>query len=78
MGMWNMTVVGSGAHHNFKKERRPWGDGSTQECLVPDGKGGYERTIDFDADMLFREFVEKLRAKGHCIEHASFTHGGRE
>jgi hypothetical protein len=80
MGMWNMTVLGTGAHHNFKQEKRAWteGDGSEQMCLVPDGKGGYARTIDYDADLLFTQFVEKLRALGHQIEHASFTHGGRD
>jgi len=30
-----------------------------------------------DADRMTKEFVEKL-AKHHIIEHATFTHGGKE
>jgi hypothetical protein len=70
MGNWNMTVTGVGAHHNYKRD--------AAGKLVTDGNGGYERTIDYDADVLFSEFVAKLRAAGHQIQHASFTHGARE
>ena len=70
MGQWNMTVIGTGAHHNFKK-----GDDGK---FIEDGKGDYLRTIDYDADQLFKEFVAKLEAAGHIITHASFTTGIRE
>ncbi len=84
MGMWNMTVLGTGCHHNFKQKALEEGDPNPHnwplgtKVLVPDGKGGYERTVESDADAMFKEFVEKLKAAGHSISHASFTHGGRE
>ena len=31
-----------------------------------------------DANRLFERFVAELRAAGHTIAHASFTHGGRQ
>lgn len=32
--------------------------------------------IDYDANKMAAEFVEKLRAAGHTVVAASFTHGG--
>ena len=32
---------------------------------------------DVDADLMAKEFVALLRSKGHTIEHASFTYGGK-
>lgn len=31
-----------------------------------------------DANCMAAQFTDKLKAAGHNIEHASFTHGGRE
>lgn len=31
-----------------------------------------------DANRMARRFVEELRNAGHTVEHASFTHGGRD
>lgn len=52
MGNWNMTIIGTGAHHNA------------------DNPG--------DADRVLSETVKKLKDAGHNVEHASFTHGGRD
>ena len=70
MGQWNMTIMGTGAHHNFEQDK--------EGKLIEDGKGDYLRRIDYDADALFKEFVAKLEAAGHIITHASFTSGMRE
>lgn len=32
---------------------------------------------DIDADLAAKEFVEKLKAQGHTIEHAEFTSGSK-
>lgn len=31
-----------------------------------------------DANRMAATFVDELKAAGHNVEHASFTHGGRE
>lgn len=31
-----------------------------------------------DANQLMAEFVKKLKADGHTVEYATFTHGGRD
>jgi len=31
-----------------------------------------------DANRMAAKFVDDLKAQGHNVEHASFTHGGRE
>lgn len=31
-----------------------------------------------DANQLLSEFVKKLKAAGHTVEYATFTHGGRD
>ena len=31
-----------------------------------------------DADLMVKEFVDKLKAAGHYIEHASFHMGGKD
>ncbi len=76
MGCWNMTVVGVGAHHNHEY------DGDPHRLIREDGPAGQirykSRIPDQDANKLFEEFVDKLRAAGHSIEHASFTHGARD
>lgn len=76
MGMWNITILGTGAHHNYKTVTKEV-DGRVEiNHLVPDGKGDFVRTVEGDADLLFKEFVEKLKSLGHSISHASFTVGG--
>lgn len=52
MGNWNITIIGTGAHHN------------------QDHAG--------DANKIFKETVEKLKEAGQNVEHASFTHDGRD
>lgn len=34
--------------------------------------------IDYDANKMAAEFVEKLRAAGHSVTSATFTHGGSD
>jgi Asp-tRNA(Asn)/Glu-tRNA(Gln) amidotransferase A subunit family amidase len=34
--------------------------------------------ISEDADKMFKKFVQELRDAGHTVEHATFTHGGKE
>ena len=70
MGQWNMSVIGTGAHHNFKLDK--------EGRFITDEIGKAIRTYDGDADKLFEEFVQKLREMGHSVEHASFTHGARD
>lgn len=31
-----------------------------------------------DANVMAKNFVDELRAAGHCVEAATFTHGGKE
>lgn len=71
MGQWNMTVIGVGAHHNHERD----GD-----KLIPESAPGrYKSRIpEQDANKLFEDFVDTLRSAGLSIEHASFTHGGRD
>ena len=68
MGQFTIVIHGTGAHHNWE----------TAELEGPTGKGDYivGRKNDFDADLLFAEFVEHLKAKGHTITGATFTVGG--
>jgi hypothetical protein len=76
MGQYVITIMGTGPHHNFKEEERDGWAGKGM-YLVPDGKGGFIRKHDADADALATDLVEVLRKHGHSIEHASFTVGGR-
>ena len=69
MGQYVITIAGTGIHHNYKTE-----PGTNK--LIPDGKGGWARTTDGDADALATEFVALLKKHGHHIEHASITVGG--
>lgn len=47
--------------------------------MVIEGAGPHHNpNYDNDADKLFRQIVEDLRAKGQQIEHAAITCGGRE
>lgn len=79
MGQYVITIMGTGCHHNFKTETRDDGVmGRGSNYLIPDGKGGWQRTNEGDADALAAEFVELLKKHGHYIEHASFTSGGRD
>lgn len=48
MGNWNISINGTGAHHNEK---------------------------DYDADVLFKQFVELLKEKGQNVESAFLTVG---
>ena len=68
MGQWTIVIHGTGAHHNWVTA-----DG-------PDGRSGYiaGRKNDYDADLLFAEFVDLLKAKGQTITGATFTVGGME
>jgi hypothetical protein len=70
MGQWTIVIHGTGAHHNWA---------TTPDPTKPDGSG-YEfitgRKNDFDADLLFAEFVDKLRAAGHALGGTTFTYGG--
>lgn len=75
MGQYVITIAGTGIHHNFKTEKR---EGENGNFVIPDGRGGYERTTEGDADALAAEFVALLKKYGHHIEHASFTVGGSE
>ena len=52
MGMWHISIQGTGAHHNTDYPK--------------------------DANKMASEFVEALKAAGHQIRSATFTHGGRE
>ena len=68
MGNWCMVVQGTGPHHNYKKK------------TVTDERGTYEaidgRANDYDADLLFKEFVEFVKSKNQNVTHATFTSGG--
>lgn len=68
MGQFTIVVHGTGAHHNWA---------STDEGP---NKAGFllGRRNDYDADLLFSEFVELLKSKGHTITGATFTVGGME
>ena len=41
------------------------------------GTGIHHNGVVADADQRFARFVEQLRADGHTIVSATFTHGGR-
>lgn len=49
-----------------------------QWTIVVEGVGAHHNRAEHDADWMAREFVAKLKAKGHSITHASVTHSGRE
>lgn len=68
MGQWTIVIHGTGAHHNWATT-----DG-------PDGRTGYitGRKNDYDADLMFAEFVDQLKERGHTITGSTFTHGGME
>jgi hypothetical protein len=76
MGCVSMTVIGVGAHHNHEYA----GDSANGALVADPSKEGRvkSRIPDQDANKLFEEFVDKLRAAGFSVEHASFTHGGRD
>lgn len=38
----------------------------------------HNNRAEIDADQAFEKFVGDLQAQGHTIEHATFTHGGKE
>jgi hypothetical protein len=66
MGQFTIVIHGPGAHHNVA---------TTDEGA---GKAGLilGRANDYDADLLFTEFVDLLKSKGHTITGATFTVGG--
>jgi len=37
-----------------------------------------QENFEGDANQILKETVEKLKAVGQNVEHASFTHGGRD
>lgn len=63
MGQFTMVIHGTGAHHNWATDEKGYIKG---------------RRNDHDADLLFAEFVDHLKAKGHTITGATFTVGGME
>lgn len=71
MGNYTIVIHGTGAHHNWSLEPDP---------KHPERGNTYisGRANDYDADLLFAEFVDHLKAKGHNITGATFTHGGME
>lgn len=63
MGQFTMVIHGTGAHHNWEADEKGYIKG---------------RRNNYDADLLFAEFVDELKAKGHAITGATFTVGGME
>lgn len=63
MGQFTIVIHGTGAHHNWETDDKGYIKG---------------RRNDYDADLLFAEFVDKLKARGHTITGATFTVGGME
>lgn len=70
MGQFTIVIHGVGAHHNWATEKRD-GDMGSGEYIVG-------RKNDYDADLMFAEFVDALKAKGHTITGATLTVGGME
>lgn len=60
MGQFTMVIHGTGAHHNWNVNERGYIEG---------------RKNDYDADLLFAEFVDLLKSKGHNITGATLTYG---
>lgn len=52
MGSWNITIRGTGCHHN--------------------------KNTASDANRMAAKFVKELKAAGHQVTAASFTHGGED
>ncbi len=71
MGNYTIVIHGTGAHHNWAKVQDPRDNRPGRELISG-------RTNDYDADLMFAEFVDALKAKGHNITGATFTHGGME
>ncbi len=71
MGQWTIVIHGTGAHHNWA---------TTPDPERPETGGHFiiGRKNDYDADLMFAEFVDQLRACGHNITGSTFTHGGME
>jgi hypothetical protein len=38
----------------------------------------HNKKLESDANRMAAEFVAKLKAAGHSVSHASFTHGGED
>lgn len=38
--------------------------------------GERKRNVPYDADLMTREFVGKLKEAGHTVKAATFSHGG--
>lgn len=38
----------------------------------------HNKDFDGDANKIFKKAVDELKAAGQNVEHASFTHGGRD
>lgn len=68
MGQYTIVIHGTGAHHNWATEKR---DGQIGDIITG-------RKNDYDADLMFAEFVDALKAKGHTVTGATFTSGGME
>lgn len=71
MGNYTIVIHGTGAHHNWAKVQDPRDDRPGRELISG-------RSNDYDADLMFAEFVDALKTKGHNITGATFTHGGME
>ena len=72
MGQYTIVIHGTGAHHNWAKVDDPTKEPGSGSQYISG------RSNDYDADLLFAEFVDLLRAKGHNVTGATFTVGGME
>lgn len=72
MGQWTIVIHGTGAHHNWATVDDPTKPAKTGHQFITGRKN------DYDADLMFAEFVDQLKAKGHTITGSTFTHGGME
>lgn len=62
MGNYAIVIHGTGSHHNYKID--------DERHITGQGEG--------DADKMARDFVQALKDKGHNVESATITAGGRE
>jgi hypothetical protein len=72
MGQWTIVIHGTGAHHNWATVDDPSKPAGQGYSLITGRKNAY------DADLMFAEFVDALKAGGHTLTGSTFTHGGME
>ena len=74
MGNWRMVIEGQGMHHNGTKAVMKDGsvilDGVKSELI--DSIDHWAPKQPHDADRMWREFVEALKAAGHVIHSIKF------